>query len=112
MQITNQVNTVEWSDTDKTLALTAFKTAYLREIEALKQTVRERASRISELEDLWQLHDFLSARRFDIDGKYDPSETGLVFVLARLVKERWLCLEELAALDPEKRAKIGALSRM
>ncbi len=101
-----------WSDAEKQVAETAFKKAYGREIAVLIQEVRGQAASISALEDLWHLHDFLSAKRHDVDGKYDYRYTVLVFVFSRLVKEGWLQLDELEGLDRSKLSKIAALARM
>jgi len=107
-----QVSDVEWSKTEKTVAQTAFERAYEREIGALVTDVRERASTIAELKDLWHLHDFLSTKRHEIEGKYDDRDSMLIFVFAGLLREGWLRLDELEGLHQEKIAKIGALSRM
>ncbi|MCU0523285.1 MAG: hypothetical protein MUF72_00505 [Elainella sp. Prado103] len=106
------VTNVEWSSVEKQIAQHAFETAYQREIEALIQEVRDRASSLCELEDMWRLHDFLSARRHEIDGKYDNRDTVRIFVCAQLVKEGWLHLNELEGLTPEKLTKVLALTRM
>lgn len=107
-----QVSEAEWSKIEQKIAQEAFERAYQREIEALIEQVRDRANAIAELEDMWHLHDFLSARRHEVDGKYDYSYSMLVFIFARLVKEGWLHLNELEGLDKSKIAKIAALSRM
>jgi hypothetical protein len=64
------------------------------------------------LEDLWQISDFLNARRFDLDGKYAFDCETLIFGFARLVKEGWLSPEELSGLARDKVARIRSLSRM
>jgi Photoprotection regulator fluorescence recovery protein len=102
----------DWSETEKQVAQTAFKQAYNRETETLVSEIREKAVSITEIQDIWMLHDFLSARRHEIDGKYEDSYSAFIFVFARLVKENWLTLEELSGLQADKRAKIAALSRM
>lgn len=107
-----QVSDAEWSTTEQKIAQEAFDKAYQREINTLIKEVREQANAIAELEDMWHLHDFLSARRHEIDGKYDYRYSVLVFIFARLVKEGWLHLNELEGLDKTKIAKIAALSRM
>jgi hypothetical protein len=106
------VSNGEWSIMEEKVAQEAFKTAYEREIEALLKEVRSKAGSISELNDLWSLHDYLSARRHDIDGKYDYQESALIFIFARLLKEGWLKISELEGLSMDKRTKIAALSRM
>ncbi|MGD1910443.1 MAG: hypothetical protein ACFB2X_06215 [Rivularia sp. (in: cyanobacteria)] len=107
-----QVIEIEWSQTEKQIARQAFDKAYDREIRALIKEVQQQASQITELENLWLLHDFLSARRHEIDGKYDYRYSSLIFVFALLIKEGWLHKDELEGLNPDKRAKVAALSRM
>jgi hypothetical protein len=58
------------------------------------------------------LHDFLSARRHEIDGKYDYRYSVLIFVFAGLVKEGWLNIDELEGLQKDKLTKVAALARM
>jgi hypothetical protein len=106
------VSELDWSEQEKMTARTAFDTAYKREISALIEEVNHQAATISDIEQVWGLHDYLSAKRHDIDGKYDYQYTVLVFVFARLVKEGWLELSELEDISPEKLAKVAALSRM
>ncbi|MFZ4640675.1 MAG: hypothetical protein ACOYMP_09785 [Nodosilinea sp.] len=103
---------LSWSNAEKEIAQTAFEKAYGREIAVLIQEVRAQAACLSELDDLWQLHDFLSTKRHDVDGKYDYRYSVLVFVFSRLVKEGWLHLDELAGLEQSKLSKIAALARM
>jgi hypothetical protein len=102
----------EWSQAEKEIARTAFDNAYEREIAALMVTVQAKANELTELEQLWNLHDFLSAKRHEVDGKYDYRYSVLLFVFAQLVKEGWLQLDELQGLDQGKLAKIKALMRM
>jgi hypothetical protein len=106
------VSELDWSEQEQVIARIAFDTAYKREISALIQEINEQASTISDIEQIWGLHDYLSAKRHDIDGKYDYHYSVLIFVFARLVKEGWLELSELADINPDKLAKVAALSRM
>ena len=106
-----QIDT-EWTDSEKKIARTAFNQAYEREIEALLSQVREQASKIAVLDDLWRLHDFLSAKRHEVEGKYDYQYAAILFVFARLVKEGWLELKELEGLDKNKLSKVAVLARM
>ena len=101
-----------WSKSEKKGAEEAFKRAYEREVKSLIKEVRQKGSEISEIDQVWQLHDFLSARRHEIDGKYDYRYSVLIFVFARLLQEGWLNLEELGFLEQDKLAKINVLARM
>ncbi len=99
----------QWSPTEQEIARHACDRAREREVAALLAYVRDTASAISSLETLWNLHDFLSARRHDLDGKYEDQYDALIFLFARLIKEGWLSLDELAGLEANKLAKISAL---
>lgn len=102
----------KWSETEENIAKKALQKAYERETTTLIATIRDRASSITELEDLWYLHDLLSTKRHEIDGKYEYNESTIVFDFARLVKEGWLYLDEMKGLNPEMLSKISALARM
>lgn len=107
-----QTSELQWTAQEQSIARAAMAHAYEREIQALVQLVREQASAVTGTEDIWSLHDFLSARRHELDGKYDERETALLFVLADLVKDGWLSLVNLDGLDTLKLSKIEALTRM
>ncbi len=107
-----QATSIEWTEIEKTIARKAFDKAYARETSALIEEISSQAGAIKQLEHIWNLHDYLSARRHEIDGKYDYRYSMLVFVFARLVQEGWLQLEELEGLATDKLKKIAALSRM
>lgn len=106
------VSEVEWSSKEREIAQKALETAFQRESDMMISLIREKSSEISCLDDLWKLHDFLSARRHDIDGKYDDSQSMFVFVFARLIKEGWLTLDELEGLDRAKVSKVSLMTRM
>ena len=106
-----QVGETQWSAPERKIANDALEIACQRETDALIREVKNGVGELNAIEDLWRLHDFLSARRHYIDGKYDDSEAGIVFVLAGLVKEGWLSIDELDGLDEAKLAKITALNR-
>jgi hypothetical protein len=102
----------DWSELEKQVAEKAFQEAYKRETKALVSEICEKASLMTEIQDIWGLHDYLSAKRYDIDGKYDFDYSALLFVFAKLVKEKWLSLDDLNGLETSKVAKVMALSKM
>jgi hypothetical protein len=102
----------KFSEVEETIAQQALKKAYERETAALLAHVRERANSITKLEDLWYLHDLLSTKRYEIDGKYSYNFSTIIFDFAGLVKEKWLYLDDLQGLKPEMLSKISALARM
>lgn len=107
-----QGSDAEWSEAEKQIAQTAFKIAYEREIKGIINKVRATASDISQVEDLWHLHDFLSARRHELDGKYDDRDSAFIFVFAELIKQGWLDIDELNGIHQNKLKKVAALTRM
>ncbi|MGG6296585.1 hypothetical protein ACQ4M4_19515 [Leptolyngbya sp. AN02str] len=106
------VSESNWTDLEKKIARTAFGEAYKREVAALLKQVREEAGAIAEVEDLWRLHNFLSAKRHEMEGKYDYSYSALIFIFAGLLKEGWLNMSDLEGLAQDKLAKVAALARM
>jgi len=104
--------TSHWTAQERAVIKAALANAHQREIAAIIQVVQERASAVTSIDEVWQLSDFLSARRFDIDGKYDDDEDEALFVLAKLTKEGWLQSQDLAGLEAAKRSKVAALARV
>lgn len=107
-----QVDTGQLSSQEKAIVQIALKNAYQRETSRIVELVREKASEITHIEDLWQLNDFLSARRFDLDGKYDDRDEEMLFVLAKLIKEGWLTLDDLLGFEEANLTKVKALVRI
>ncbi len=107
-----EVSKKQLSAIEEEIAKEALQKAYKREISALIAHVRARANSLTEIEDLWYLHDLLSSKRYEIDGKYVYNFTTFVFDFARLVQEGWLTLEDLQGLPSTILSKISALTRI
>ena len=107
-----QQSQTKWSKVEEKIAKQALNKAYNRETSALIEHIRDRASSLAEIEDLWYIHDLLSTKRHEIDGKYVYNNSTVVFDFASLIKEGWLHLDELKGLKPETLSKISALVRM
>ena len=105
-------NTQQSLDKDQKIAQEALKKAYARETKILVAEINQKASQITDINDIWALSDYLNSQRYNIEGKYDFGESTSVFVLAQLVKEKWLTLDELSDLTPSTRAKVAALAKM
>jgi hypothetical protein len=102
----------QWSETEQKIARQAFDRAYEKEISTLIAVVREQAQNIVTPQEVWHLHDLLSAKRHELDGKYDYRYPELIWVFANLLKDGWLDIADLDGLDQDKIRKISALSRM
>ncbi len=107
-----QVMNSGWTQIEEDVARQAFDIAYKRETSALIDSVRYRASSLTEIEDMWRLHDFLSVKRHEVDGRYDYNLPSLIFVFAGLIKDGWITVKELEGLNADKIAKIVALTYM
>lgn len=99
-----------WSEEEKDIARRAFDIAYEREVKELANKVREMANSSKTPEDIWELHDFLTEKRKQIDDKYDYRYSILIRVFGRLVREGWVTLDDLKGLEDGKVAKIKYLA--
>lgn len=100
-----------WSEQEQAVAREAFERAYTRAIDQLVLAVRLRSASLGSADSIWALHDFLSIQRHTIEGRFDFSLDGILFVFASLVKEQLLELEELDGLNADKLAKVSAMAR-
>ncbi len=101
-----------WTIEEQDLAQAVFDRALARDVETLIGDLRSRSAALENPEQLWQLHDFLSIRRHEIEGRFDFRLPGLLFVFADFVKDGLVSLEELEGLSADKLAKISAMARM
>ena len=101
-----------WSPEERHLARQAVDLAYEREVTSLITALHNKLSQVNNSSDVWSLHDYLSAKRHEMDGKFDLRDSSLLFVFAALVKDGLLSVSELDGLAREKLVKITALARM
>ncbi|MCP9849252.1 hypothetical protein [Cyanobium sp. Morenito 9A2] len=102
----------DWSHEEEEAARAAFTLAYERDLADLTRSVQELSNSIVTLDQIWGLHDYLSTRRYEFDGKYDFNTSALLFTFAGMVKDGLLQISDLEGLNIKKLAKITALSRM
>jgi len=95
-----------WSKTEKEVARQTFRSAYERECKELSNKVKDMANTAINPDDIWELHDFLTEKRKEIDEKYDYRYSVLILVFGRLLREGWIGLDELEGLDKDKITKI------
>jgi hypothetical protein len=101
---------LKWSPSEKAIARRAFDQAFEREFETIIRNVKKKASRLEQPSDLWGLEHYLTARRKEIDSKYDYRYSVLPMDLARLIREGLLNEQELHGLAVDKLGYIHALS--
>ena len=73
-----------WSGSDRTIARKVFDAALKRELQSVMQTAKQRAGRIKEPADVWELERYLTQRRKEIDRKYEFRSSRLTQVFGRL----------------------------
>jgi len=100
----------KWSDAEKKIARRAFDAALARELSSLLEDIKRLASAASRPDDIWALHDCLSEKRKEIDYKYDYRYSQLIFVFARLLRDKWITESDLEGLKEEKLAAILQLA--
>jgi hypothetical protein len=92
----------QWSAAEKKIARRAFDEAYQRQCAAIRANVAKMVATASAPADLWKIHDYLSVQRRAIDKIYDYRYSVLLTVFARLLKEKWLSVADLAGLQESK----------
>lgn len=100
----------KWSDSEKKVARRAFDAALARELSSMITSTKNFASEATLPDDVWALHDFLTEKRKEIDRKYDYRYSQLIFVFARLLREKWITVSDLEGLKEEKIAAISQLA--
>ena len=91
-----------WSHAEKAIARRAFDLALGKELEALIREAKNRAARIEEPSELWDLESWLAERRREIDRMYDYRYSILPIVFARLLRDGRLSGDDLYGLGQEK----------
>ena len=102
----------KWSPSEKAIARRIYDGALHRELDAIIQEVKERASRIKTPSDVWELEDYLTESRKRIDGKYVYRYSGLPLLFAQLVREGNITLKDLDGLNEDKLNHVRAFSRL
>jgi Photoprotection regulator fluorescence recovery protein len=93
---------MKWSPAEKTVARRAFDLALGRELEAVVREAKDRAAKVEQPSELWELERWLTERRTGIDRKYDYRYSVLPLVLATLLSEGRLTEDDLRGLGQDK----------
>jgi len=78
---------LKWSTAEKTIARRAFDLALTREFDAITQEAKRRAANIKERSALWELEEYLTESRKEIDRKYDYRYSVLTLVFGSLIRK-------------------------
>jgi len=97
---------LRWSPAEKAAARKAFDLALGRELQEVTREAQQRAARIEEPSELWELERFLTKHRQEIDRKYDYRYSVLPLVFTILLREGRLSEEDLKGLGNDKLSHI------
>ena len=104
-------NQPTWSRSEKAIARSAFDVALNRELHTVMQKAKQMASQINEPSELWELEQYLTQRRKEIDRKYDYRYSQLTHVFGRLLYEGRVNEEELSGLREDKLKPIRSVAK-
>ena len=104
------MSATDWTLEEQTVARHAFELGKHRSITALITTLQEQSSKLDSPESVWRLHDYLSTERYQYEGRAEFDEGNVLFVLADMIKQHLIALDNLQGLDQMKLSKIKAMS--
>ena len=104
------MSATDWTLEEQTVARHAFELGKHRSITALITTLQEQSSKLDSPESVWRLHDYLSTERYQYEGRAEFDEGNVLFVLADMIKQQLIALDNLEGLDQMKLSKIKAMS--
>jgi hypothetical protein len=91
-----------WSKTEKQIARAAFDRAIENELAELIVDFKQRAAEVMSPDEMWEIGESLRKVRRDFDNKYDFKYSHLIFVFARLLREKRIRWEDLQGLADDK----------
>lgn len=91
-----------WTQSEKRLARAVFDSAVQAELAELIAEFKRKAAAVESSDEMWALQEFLERTRYEFDHKYDYRYSVLIFVLARLVREGRIKVEDLEGLSADK----------
>lgn len=101
----------KWTPAEKTVARHAFDLPLGRELEGVIREAKDRAARITEAAELWELERWLGERRRRIDSTFDYRYSVLPRVFAALLRDGKITEDDLYGLDPAKLDAIRHIAR-
>jgi hypothetical protein len=98
----SKMRELKWSSTERAVARRCYERMLQQELDAAIQSTKERAAKISQASELWELKRHLTRLGKEIDRKYQYKYSTLVPFFADCVREGKLDLEDLRGLADEK----------
>ncbi|MGA8438516.1 MAG: hypothetical protein WB762_06800 [Candidatus Sulfotelmatobacter sp.] len=101
-----------WSRSEKAIARQAYDAALKRELHELMQEAKKIADQIKQPSDLWDLQEYLTQRRKEIDHKYNYRYSHLTQVFGRLLHENRVSEEELRGFSEDKLRTVRSFAKL
>jgi hypothetical protein len=98
----NSMRNLRWSPAEKAVARKAFDLALRREFKAVIDEARKMMASVKQVSALWELEQYLTERRKEIDRRYDYRYSVLPVVFGNLISEGRLSERELNGLGEDK----------
>src|SRR5215467_7481903 len=102
---------VTWSRSEKAIARQASDAVLKRELHELTQEAKEIARKIKQPSNLWDLQEYLTQRRKEIDHKYNYRYSDLTQMFGRLLYETRVSEEEICGFSEDKLKTIHSFAR-
>jgi hypothetical protein len=96
------MNEINWSKSEKVVARRAFDAAYKKECDTITVKLKEMIAKTKEPKHIWEVHNYLTEQRENIDEKYVYRYSILTLIFARLLAEGWLKKSDLEGLEEDK----------
>ena|ERR1700722_2895486 len=93
---------LKWSSTEKAIARRCFDRALQQELDAAIQSTKQKAAKIKQASELWELERHLTHLRKKLDDQYEYKYSTLILLFADLVREGKLDPEDLRGLSRDK----------
>lgn len=100
-----------WSKSEKVIARRAFDAALKRELQEVMQKAKRMANQCEDPAELWDLEQYLTRRRKEIDRKYDYRYSQLTSVFGRLLSEKRLSEDAIRGLSEDKLQSIRSFAK-
>lgn len=105
-------NEPNWSRLERSAARKVFDAALKRELQEVVQKTKQMANRIKDPAGVWELENYLTRRRKDIDSKYDFRTSRLIQIFGTLLYEGRITEAELRGLREDKVKSIRSCAKV
>lgn len=99
-----------WTDSEKRVARAAYEAARLAELSDLLLQFKQRAAHANDIDEVWEIRDWLNARQREIENNYDFRHSQLIRVFGQLLAKGRIDIQALQGLSEGKLAAIKRIA--